>query len=584
MKALCEWWKKDKRYVRLLQAVLMALLPIVCCLVYCGAKGQSIGKVYLPASEWNDELFYFKQVEGIVHYGYPQGYFGFNESHALKLSFAAWSPVLVFPWILWGLLFGWNLLSPIICNILLLTLAMFLFVWLVKPSWKQIGALTLLFCLYTPFVRYMLSGMPEIICFSMLIVFYALTINYLENTKTYKLVLLFVLSGLLTLMRPYMLLFLLLPVFLWVRKSRWKGVLGSGAVLCVVLGCYALIKHYLGAEYFAPLFFTEWITTFFTDGIGAGFHNFFGTLYYMGTAFWRHTVEGFRSGLASGAFFGGYLVMMAILLWQTVADRRTVRKEEKAEKEEQKNTEAESTDIVKTNREPVTLKTRLVVEAHLLFSFIGMLFALLLMYKLTEGSKHLLTFMAVGVFIVSLMRTRTFKKVVLLGATFAYLYMYMAVDPYDYQVPFAQQELVTQVEEWRTVFGENLKLSEENVPNYTNSVIWVFSDTVEQTGAAGDAAEPLEAGGDAVAQTDAINDTAETSATTTVSLKWQLLYSLPEGFGISCCMPDYVTEHLESLNSRYLATVAGGSIDKLCNNAGYREIARDSDMVVYERY
>ena len=66
MKGLCEWWKKDKRYVRLLQAVLMALLPVVCCLVYCGANGQSIGKVYLPASEWNDELFYFKQVEGIA--------------------------------------------------------------------------------------------------------------------------------------------------------------------------------------------------------------------------------------------------------------------------------------------------------------------------------------------------------------------------------------------------------------------------------------------------------------------------------------------------------------------------------------
>ena len=254
-----------------------------------------------------------------------------------------------------------------------------------------------------------------------------------------------------------------------------------------------------------------------------------------------------------------------------------MRKEEKAEKEkegkiEAENVKADSTDKAKTNREPVTLKTRLIVEAHLLFSFIGMLFALLLMYKLTEGSKHLLTFMAVGIFVVSLMRTRTFKKVVLLGATFAYLYMYMAVDPYDYQVPFAQQELVAQVEEWRTVFGENLKLSEENVPNYTNSVIWVFSDTVGQSGETGDM------GG----QSGVTDDAAEQSAV--VSLKWQLLYSLPEGFGISCCMPDYVTENLESLHSRYLATVAGGSIDELCRSAGYREVSRDSDMVVYERY
>ena len=94
------------------KAVLMALLPLLCCLVRTAAEGRSIGQVYLPSSEWNDELFYFKQVEGIVNYGFPRGYFGFNESHALQLSFAAWSPVLVFPWILWGLLFGWNLLMP----------------------------------------------------------------------------------------------------------------------------------------------------------------------------------------------------------------------------------------------------------------------------------------------------------------------------------------------------------------------------------------------------------------------------------------------------------------------------------------
>ena len=121
-----DWWKQDKRYMTLLKAVLMAMLPLLCCLVRTAAEGRSIGQVYLPSSEWNDELFYFKQVEGIVNYGFPRGYFGFNESHALQLSFAAWSPMLVFPWILWGLLFGWNLLSPVICNIVLLTICLFI--------------------------------------------------------------------------------------------------------------------------------------------------------------------------------------------------------------------------------------------------------------------------------------------------------------------------------------------------------------------------------------------------------------------------------------------------------------------------
>lgn len=535
------WWKQDKRYMLLLKAVLAGLLPLLCCMVACGAQGRSIGEVYLPCSEWNDELFYFKQVEGIVHFGYPQGYFGFNESHALKLSFAAWSPVLVFPWILWGLCFGWNLLSPVICNILLLTAAVIFFVLMVRPSWKQLGILTLLFCLYTPFTRYMLSGMPEIICFSLLIAFYGLAVRYLKKETWGGLAGLFLLSGLLTLMRPYMVLFLLLPVYFWVKRSSWKGLFGSLGVLLAVGTGYGLIKHYLGAEYFAPLFFTEWITTFFDQGIGAGIHNFFSTLYWMGRSFLGHMVEGFRSGLASGAFFGGYVVMMALLLWQTGADFVKLRKGKDVLKEDEKK----------------KLRSMLIVEGHLALCFVGMLFALLLMYKLTEGSKHLLTFMAAGVFVISLMRTRCYKKAVLLGAVFAYLYSYMAIEPYDYQVPFQDRERAAAVEQWQEALSEKLSLSEENVPTYENVVIWVLNDTLEAS--SGSETAPAQ------------------------NMKWQLLYALPEGFGISCCERAYVTENIKNLHSRYIAALSGGSVDGLCREEGYTELHRDKDMVLYRR-
>ena len=191
------------------------------------------------------------------------------------------------------------------------------------------------------------------------------------------------------------------------------------------------------------------------------------------------------------------------------------------------------------------------VESHLAFSFVGMLFALLLMYKLTEGSKHLLTFIAAGIFVISLMRTRFYKKAVLVGATFAYLYSFMALDPYDYQVPFEERERVEQVANWQQPYAAELADPKEQVPCYDNVVIWVFSDV-----------------------------TAEGS----VNHKWQLLYGLPKGFGISCCYRDYVLEHFDTLESKYLATVAGGEIDARCQSAGYREIGRDADMVVYERY
>lgn len=568
MEKFLNYWKTDKRYMLVLKIVLMGLLPLAACLLYCARQGCGIGDVYLPGSEWNDELFYFKQVEAIVDYGFPQGYFGFNESHALKLSFAAWSPVLVWPWVIWGLLFGWNLLTPIWCNIFLLTLAMVIFVWLVRPTWKQLGILTLLFLLYTPFVRYMLSGMPEIICFSMLIVFYSIAISYLRKNTGGKLALLFVLAGLMTLMRPYLLLFLVLPAVLWVMKSKWKGLIGSGVVVGVVLGIYALIKHYLGAEYFAPLFFTDWITAFFEQGLFGGLRYFGSKLYWNGLDFVRHMKGGLLAGLASGAFFWGYLAVAAVLILQSVIDFRNLRKKgvigklrfrrKGAGSEVQKERAME----VHVGAEENNLLTMFIVELHLAFSFVGMLFALLLMYKLTEGSKHLLTFMAVGVFVISLMKTRFYKKPAFIGLVFAYFYIFMALDPYDYQVPFAEDTRVEQVEQWQEIYAENLQMTDEDVPNYENAIIWVFSDTVN-------------AESDVTADTDGLPKVINT--------KWQLFYGLPEGFGISCCMPDYVLEHLDELQCCYLATVAGGEIDERCTESGWVEIARDDDLVVYRR-
>lgn len=554
MEKWLNWWKTDRRWSLALKLVLMGFLPLASCLIYCAVQGRSIGEVYLPGSEWNDELFYFKQVEGMLKYGYPLGYFGFNESHALKLSFAAWSPVLVFPWLLWGLAFGWNLLSPVLCNIALMTVTMLLFVWLVRPTWRQLGGLSLLFLLFTPFVRYMLSGMPEVICFSLLIIFYSAAVSYLRKESWSKLATLFVLSGLLTLMRPYMLLFLLLPMCFWTAKSKWKGLAGSLAVSGTVLGIYGMIKHYLGAEYFAPLFFTDWVTAFFDLGLFGGIRYFLSKLYWNGTAFLQHMLQAVRSGLASGAFFWGYLTVMAVLLYQSAADWLKLRRE--GECTAQRTSQDGLCSERETGRQSApedakALRNQFIIEAHLAFSFVGMLFALLLMYKLTEGSKHLLTFLAAGVFVISLMRTRTYKKTALVGVVFAFFYMYMALDPYDYQVPFAEADRVAQVDYWQREYAEKLEITQENIPNYDNSVIWVFSDAVD---------------GEAV------------------NLKWQLLYGLPQGFGISCCMPDYVAEHFGSLQCRYLAAPSGGTIDGLCREAGYRELGRDADLVVYERY
>ncbi|MBQ7774954.1 MAG: hypothetical protein IJ379_03450 [Lachnospiraceae bacterium] len=516
-----EHLKRNK--ILYLQAVIVGLLPLLCCLVTCAAHGYSLKDIYLPASDWNDELFYFKQVESMLEFGYPQGYFGFNESHALKLSFAAWSPVLVFPWLLFGAIFGWSMMSPIYCNILLMSIACVAFVLLVKPKWKQILLLVILFCVFTPFTYYMLRGMPECICFSMLILYYGVMEWHLREGKNRGIVWMLVIAGLLTLMRPYLILFMLYPMYLWIKKNRKWGILGSLAVFVGVGGTYFAINHYLAAEYFTPLFKTDWLEPFLQGKLFEGIKGVFSRLYHNGKTFLALTIEGLRSGLTEGAFFAGYLAIMCIFTWQSLSEWRNER------------------------------QNRAFQYLYLAFCFLAMTIALILMYKMKEGSKHLLTFMSMGVFAISIMKTRVYKKAMFFAALCVYLYSMKATNVIDYQICFATPERVDKVAYWEGVFEEELQLSRENTPNYDNVVIWVFSDTV--TTAAGEES---------------------------VLTDWQVLYGLPKGFGISCCYAEYVAENLDTLKSRYLTIPVGGKLQEMCEERGLYRLAQDDSVCVYQ--
>ena len=511
-----QWCREHENLVK---AFIMMWFPLLCGMMTCALEGRSISEVYLPASEWNDELFYYKQVEGILNYGFPQGYFGFNESHALKLSFAAWSPVLVLPWIAWGLLFGWNLMSPIYCNIVLMMLGMFLFVMLVNPKGKQLLSLAVLMAAFTPMTRFMLSGMPEVICFFMVIVFLAVAINYSRVQKGWKLAVLFGMAVLMTLMRPYLLLFMILPGYYRIRCNKRRGIAETLLIVGITGGIYVWINHYLSAEYLTPLFDVTWIKTFFTEGILEGVKFTLYKLWDTGKTVWGMMIQAFISGYHAGTQFDGFVWLLLILLYQSWKDFRK--------------------------------KDRTALEIHLflVICFVGMFAAVLLMYKPIQGGRHLQTFIMVGIFILSIMETHLYRRIAFTGALFVYLYMVMATDRYEHQIPYADEKTHHTLASWEQVFQEELILETESVPNYDNVLIWTLSDMVDGN--------------------------AE-------SLKWQELYAVPAGFGISCCEGEYIREHFEELQSKYLAVPKGGALDLKCREKMLREIGQSEEVIVYE--
>lgn len=508
-----------KKYRRFLYAVVLGLVPLLCCILRVSLDGHSLGEVYLPSSEWNDELFYFKQVEGILSHGYPQGYFGFNESHALRLSFAAWSPVLVFPWIFWGILFGWSLMSPIYCNIFLMMFAVFLFVYLTEPKKGQMVAMAVLLVAFTPLTRFMLSVMPEIICISQVIILLGLAWNYQKRQAAWKVAVMFVLTSLMTLMRPYLLLFMIFPIYAWVKKNKLWGCIGTFLILTVTGGIYVLVKHYLGAEYFTPLFDTSWLEEFASDGIWAGMKNIIYRLWDRGKQSISMMRNGFRTGYFPGALYAGFVWLMLLLGVRTIIDFMKKKKE------------------------------KLFYFFALTLCFFGMFVAILLMYKMHEGGRHLMTFIAGGILVLALMETRHYKKVVVTSVLFLFLYGIMALDPYEYQVPYSQGQRIGTIAAWEAMLKEQMVLSEEKAPSFDNVVIWTLNDTVDGT---------IE------------------------NMKWQELYALPVGIGISCSERMYLEENFETLQSKYLAAPLGGSLDERCRQVGLAELGRSEEVIIYE--
>ena len=547
--------KKEKR-PEIICIIILTLLPMITAVVW---KIFNPDIASLLTSEWNDELFYFKQVEAIIDHSYPLGYYGFNESHALSLSFAAWSPVLVWPWVLLGSIFPWTLNSVYVFNILIYMTAMLLFALFVRPDVKQTIGIGLWFLAFFLNVRYMYSCMPEVICFAHLIVFWGLMLGYFKKRSEDKakgmgmLVAAIALSMLMTFMRPYLILFLAFALLvLLVNSEGKKKKLIAFGICVVIMGItafiYYLLNHYLSAEYLMPFFYTDFITTFFTDGFGPGVHNLFGTLYYKGRDFLQYMKDAFYIDRAAGIFFWWFLVMMLLQFIESILEGLSLKKKSSTASDAGDDSAEEGAASAKVRPD---VKGAFYSRVYMLFADFAFLVALLLMYKLTEGSKHLLTFIMAGV-ILMIMES---KRGLIFGGIMCVCVIYFGAfhcvgNAYDFGIPRITTESDVRYLYWQRAFADGIELDTSLVPSYKNSIIWEFSDNVDGT---------------------------------SVTTDWQMLYALPSGTGISCCM-NYTASNFEDIKCRYISAPSGGEIEELCIEAGYRLIGRDDRFCVYARY
>lgn len=508
---------KEKREL-ILKGTCLFLFPLLGCLIYLAVRGISPADLYLPDSYNNDTLYYYKLVEAILHCGIPKGYFGFNESHALVGSFAAWSPLILLPWTLLGFLFGWSYSSILIFNVFLIAASMAAFGLLVDPKWKNILWLMILLGVFPNFWMHILVGMPEIVLISFVILYLGFALRSADETKEHRGCIggMLAVGGFLTLIRPYLVLFLVLPCLKMIKKQKRRGIVLSGVFLTLILSIYFLISHYLTAPYLTPLFDLSLVKLFLSGHFIRGTAEMFNTMRRVLPQIGTFAVSAFRRGELAGV---QYCVAIAGFVTCVFGAIR--------EKDKNKRT---------------------VFFQCLLCGFMTFGAIVLLLQKANEGGRHILLFAVLFLILSSFAENRQSDILRVCLVIFMLFFVFRgALVSTDYDLGIRNEKTVEQNTYWTDVFAEQ-NISAEGELGYDNTVIWVLYDMADNQ---------------------------------VMALNHRELYALPAGMGISCCERQYVIDSLTKLNSKYLATVSGGMIDALCLENGKEEIGRTDDLVIY---
>ncbi|MBD5551383.1 MAG: hypothetical protein HDQ96_09415 [Lachnospiraceae bacterium] len=515
-KRISIFFKENRK--RLWLAAVFGCLPLLLCILYCTAYGGSLSNVYLPASYWNDELFYYKQTEGILRAGYPWGYFGFNESYARVCSFGVWNPLLFFPWVVWGL-FQWGLYAPILCNLVCATVGMVVFAWLARPKRGQALSVLVLVSVLTPFPRFILSSVAEAFLMSMILVYMGLSYAYAREKKNRYFNLILCLTTFLTIMRPYFCLLTLWTGLSFSKRNIRECLKPVGSAGLGLAGYY-LMNYWLSAPYLFQHIAGGFIEVMRQEGMVEGIRAFNTQTWEAILSLFQLLKGALRYGLQGGCLYGvfGLLgVTFLLIMWQ---EHR------------------------KGHREGVRQ------AAGIAFVFTIMMAAVVYMYNIHNGDRHLLTFILLGILFLGMYSDGKLSVglKIFLTMVMAFFFLIRPGVDYDRSVPFEEETLKLEIDELTEILESRMKLSDGL--SWDNTVIWLAYDIVD---------------GEIVTE------------------QWQQLYALPAGFGINYCSQTYVMEHFNDIRSRYIAAVPGGEVEEKLMERGAMFLGGNKNISIWDR-
>ncbi|MBQ9135780.1 MAG: hypothetical protein IJX66_06785 [Lachnospiraceae bacterium] len=391
-----KWMATNKE--RLVRFLFVIWIPILCMLMV-GLQGHRLLDIYLPAGWCSDEVSYYKQIEAILEYGIPKGYWGYNESTAQFGTFGPWVVLSYIPYIILGKIIGWNFATPVICNLLLMVVASWIYVKITDEEISQFLWLMALETVMLWVTRYTISGMlePWVMALELILLGLLRSERYGVGKRN---VWIYIVVYLLGLVRPYFIVLFFLPCF--VAEKNKKKYAAISTIMVVLSAAQYLI--------YRKLFCAAYITASVLD---AGFN--IKELIKGGINAVQLVIDLLIHG---GATYGyGYALMFLTLVLGVIKIFIKFKKYKKAE-------------------------AHLLIDAWAVFSVLATLGAVLLLYDPYAGSRHVWQVSLFAMFVlISDDKFFWAVKTALIALSIIILCIYMGESTYLRQVPYKQEAL-----------------------------------------------------------------------------------------------------------------------------------------------
>ncbi|MCR4657352.1 MAG: hypothetical protein K5770_14180 [Lachnospiraceae bacterium] len=155
--------------------LLILLVPFSVAFLLLLINGQRFDlKILIPV--WNDEVGWHNQVQAVITYGRPLGYYGYNGTHAQFGTFGPWGISPLLPYAVFGTLFGWHLYSMALANLSFLAISLFLFCILTQPDRREMIWMIIMYCISFITIGYSMTSMCEGLRYSLAIVLTGITV------------------------------------------------------------------------------------------------------------------------------------------------------------------------------------------------------------------------------------------------------------------------------------------------------------------------------------------------------------------------------------------------------------------------